>query len=190
MRIPLARILSLPNGGQNSGLGVSHAARDGAARRRRMAAAPQKGADGTLDPMATGVLPVFIGRATRAVQFAESGEKEYLALLQLGVTTDTQDMWGNILEKKPVPPDAWERLNDLLPFKVRAGWWAKRLSTGRRRPSASPAFFLRVRCSKGTYIRTLCHDLGQALGCGGCMASLRRTRQKGAMAKMNAVKKA
>ena len=174
---------------------------------------------GTLDPMATGVLPVFIGRATRAVQFAESGEKEYLALLQLGVTTDTQDMWGNILEKKPVPPDAWERLNDLLPqftgeieqvppmysaVKIngkklyelaRKGVEVERkarpvtihsltATRGAKVKSSSPndpwpeeanAFFLRVRCSKGTYIRTLCHDLGQALGCGGCMASLRRT---------------
>ena len=165
---------------------------------------------GTLDPMATGVLPVFIGRATRAVQFAESGEKEYLALLQLGVTTDTQDMWGNILEKKPVPPDAWERLNDLLPqftgeieqvppmysaVKIngkklyelaRKGVEVERkarpvtihsltATRGAKIKSSSPddpwpeeanAFFLRVRCSKGTYIRTLCHDLGQALGCG------------------------
>lgn len=167
---------------------------------------------GTLDPMATGVLPVFIGRATRAVQFAESGEKEYLALLQLGVTTDTQDMWGNILEKKPVPPDAWERLNDLLPqftgeieqvppmysaVKIggkklyelaRKGQEVERqarkitihelelLEDGSNQPDC---FSLRIHCSKGTYVRTLCHDIGMVLGCGGCMSSLRRTMAGG-----------
>lgn len=165
---------------------------------------------GTLDPMATGVLPVFIGRATRAVQFAESGEKEYLALLQLGVTTDTQDMWGNILEKKPVPPDAWERLNDLLPqftgeieqvppmysaVKINGKKLYELARKGREveRPARAvniksleilgqqgeDLYTIKARCTKGTYIRTLCHDIGQAMGCGGCMASLRRTMAAG-----------
>ena len=171
---------------------------------------------GTLDPMATGVLPVFVGRATRAVQYAESGEKEYLATLRLGLTTDTQDIWGNILEEKPVPPDAKERLKALLPqftgeidqippmySAVKIG--GKKLYELARKgqeverkprtvtihelellvngPAGCPAptdcppntYSLRVRCSKGTYIRTLCHDMGQALGCGGTMAALRRT---------------
>ncbi len=162
---------------------------------------------GTLDPMATGVLPVFVGRATRAVQFATESEKEYIALLKLGVITNTQDTTGEILEKRPVPADAPERLRALLPrftgeleqippmysaVKIngkklyelaRKGVEVERKS--RRitifaldildEPADGGDVRLRVRCSKGTYIRTLCHDMGQALGCGGCMSALERT---------------
>ena len=174
---------------------------------------------GTLDPMATGVLPVFVGRATRAVQFAETGEKEYLATLRLGLVTDTQDVWGNTLEERPVPPGAGERLETLLPqftgelqqippmysaVKIqgkklyelaRKGVEVERkprtvtiheielLEAGWQGEGALPhgenTYFLRIRCSRGTYIRTLCHDIGQALGCGGCMASLRRSEACG-----------
>ena len=166
---------------------------------------------GTLDPMATGVLPVFVGRATRAVQFAETGEKEYVAALRLGLTTNTQDVWGEPLEEKPVPADARERLEALLPqftgeieqlppmysaIKIngkklyelaRKGVEIERKPrpvtihalTLLDEPTAEGDLWLRVRCSKGTYIRTLCHDLGQALGCGGCMASLQRTEACG-----------
>lgn len=177
---------------------------------------------GTLDPMATGVLPVFVGRATRAVQFAETGEKEYLALLRLGLTTDTQDAWGNTLAEKPVPADAKERLEALLPqftgeieqippmysavkingkklyelarkgveverkprpvtiYSLVAIWGGRvKSGPGETWPESPNAVFLRVRCSKGTYIRTLCHDIGQALGCGGCMAALERTEACG-----------
>jgi tRNA pseudouridine55 synthase len=161
---------------------------------------------GTLDPMATGVLPVFLGRATRAVEFAAEGEKEYVAGLRLGVVTDTQDMTGTVLEQHPVsatqgeveavldrfrgpilqvPPmfSALKRDGKKLYELARRGVEVEReprpitihalelTGTG-----AAPAeFILRVRCSKGTYIRTLCHDIGAALGCGGVMASLRRT---------------
>lgn len=166
---------------------------------------------GTLDPMATGVLPVFVGRATRAVQFAETGEKEYLALLRLGLVTDTQDAWGNTLAENPVPADAKERLEALLPqftgeieqippmysaVKINGKKLYELARKGvevERKPRSvtihalelldEPApegdFRLRVRCSKGTYIRTLCHDIGQALGCGGYMASLQRTEACG-----------
>lgn len=72
------------------------------------------GHGGTLDPMATGVLPVFVGQATRAVEFAENGEKEYVAGLRLGVVTDTQDTTGEILETRPVTVDR-EALAALLP---------------------------------------------------------------------------
>ena len=161
---------------------------------------------GTLDPRATGVLPVFVGRATRGVQYAENGEKEYAATLRLCLTTDTQDVWGNTLEEKPVPADAGERLTALLPqftgeieqippmySAVKIGGkklyeLARKGQEVERKPrtvtiqelevTQGPTgsdFSLRVRCSKGTYIRTLCHDLGQALGCGGAMAALRRT---------------
>ncbi len=162
---------------------------------------------GTLDPMATGVLPVLVGRATRAVDFVAQGEKEYVAALRLGVETDTQDLTGAVLAQAPVPPDARARLEALLPrftgeidqvppmySAVKVGGrklyeLARKGMEVERRPrrvtihtleildqSGPGAFTLRVVCSKGTYVRTLCHDLGRALGCGGAMAVLRRTR--------------
>ena len=160
---------------------------------------------GTLDPMATGVLPVFVGRATKAVQFAENGRKEYRAVLKLGTVTDTQDTTGAVLEAHPVTVGADEvraalehftgELLQLPPMysalKVNGQKLydlARQGKTVERKPraitvyelelleqSAPDEFALRVVCSKGTYIRTLCQDLGQALGCGGCMAALRRT---------------
>ena len=164
---------------------------------------------GTLDPMATGVLPVFVGRATKAVQFAENGRKEYHAVLKLGTVTDTQDTTGAVLEAHPVTVGADEvraalerftgELLQLPPMysalKVNGQKLydlARQGKTVERKPraitvyelelleqSAPDEFALRVVCSKGTYIRTLCHDLGQALGCGGCMAALRRTMAAG-----------
>lgn len=161
---------------------------------------------GTLDPMATGVLPVFVGRATKAVQFAENGRKEYRAVLKLGMVTDTQDTTGAVLEAHPVTVGADEvraalehftgELLQLPPMysalKVNGQKLydlARQGKTVERKPraitvyelelleqSAPDEFALRVVCSKGTYIRTLCHDLGEYLGCGGCMAALRRTR--------------
>lgn len=161
---------------------------------------------GTLDPMATGVLPVFVGRATKAVQFAENGRKEYHAVLKLGTVTDTQDTTGTALETHPVTVGADEvraalehftgELLQLPPMysalKVNGQKLydlARQGKTVERKPraitvyelellkqSAPDEFALRVVCSKGTYIRTLCHDLGEYLGCGGCMAALRRTR--------------
>lgn len=161
---------------------------------------------GTLDPMATGVLPVFVGRATKAVQFAENGRKEYHAVLKLGTVTDTQDTTGAVLEAHPVTVGADEvraalehftgELLQLPPMysalKVNGQKLydlARQGKTVERKPraitvyelelleqSAPDEFALRVVCSKGTYIRTLCHDLGEYLGCGGCMAALRRTR--------------
>ena len=163
------------------------------------------GHGGTLDPMATGVLPVFIGRATRAAEFLESAEKEYVAGLHLGVVTDTQDTSGNILETHPVAVTREEVQAALRQFlgpieqippmysaiKINGQKLyelARRGQEVERKPrsitihelelleGADADYLLRVRCSKGTYVRTLCHDLGRALGCGGCMSSLRRTR--------------
>ena len=164
---------------------------------------------GTLDPMATGVLPVFVGRATKAVQFAENGKKEYQAVLKLGMVTDTQDTTGTVLETHPAAVGAEEvraalprftgTLSQLPPMysalKVNGQKLydlARQGKTVGRKPrditiyelelmeqTAPDAFSLRVVCSKGTYIRTLCHDLGRALGCGGCMAALRRTMAAG-----------
>ena len=164
---------------------------------------------GTLDPMATGVLPVFVGQATRAVSFAEDGQKEYVAGLRLGRTTDTQDTSGETLDTHPVLTGR-EDLEHLLPrftgpieqvppmySAIKIGG-QKLYQIARRggeverpaRPvtihelelldqSGQADYTLRIRCSKGTYVRTLCHDIGQALGCGGCMAALRRTMAAG-----------
>ena len=180
------------------------------------------GHGGTLDPMATGVLPVFVGQATRAVEFAEQTGKEYLAGLRLGQVTDTQDTTGTVLETHPVDvtPEALEaalepfrgdiqqippmysaikiqgkKLYELARKGVEVERKPRRVTVHTLEPAEtlspaqtplpitdgqpSPQFYLRVRCSKGTYIRTLCHDLGQALGCGGAMFSLCRTMAAG-----------
>lgn len=164
---------------------------------------------GTLDPLATGVLPVFVGRATRAVEFASEGDKEYLAGLRLGTVTDTQDTSGQVLEKHPVQATKEVLEAALAPFrgeiqqlppmysaiKINGKKLYELARKGReveRKPRTitihalevegqeSPTdFLIRVRCSKGTYVRTLCHDIGQALGCGGTMYSLRRTMAAG-----------
>ncbi len=159
---------------------------------------------GTLDPMATGLLVVFVGRATRAVQFAECDSKRYRAALRLGITTDTQDTTGSILEHRQLPI-AREDLEKVLerfrgnieqvpPMYSAIQIGGKRLyeiarKGGTVERAARPVtihelsiagregedWLLDVCCSKGTYIRTLCHDIGQTLGCGGCMSALRRT---------------
>ena len=164
---------------------------------------------GTLDPMATGVLPVFVGNATRAVEFAEKGDKEYIAGLRLGIVTNTQDTTGEILTEHPVTVDRTAVASVLSRFVgeidqippmfsaikiggkklyeiARAGREVERAArriTIREiellEQTADNEYLLRVRCSKGTYIRTLCHDIGTALGCGGCMSSLRRTMAAG-----------
>lgn len=167
------------------------------------------GHGGTLDPLATGVLPVFVGQATKAVEFAENGRKEYVAGLRLGLVTDTQDVTGTALEQRE-PAVSREMLEAVLPrftgelaqippmysaIKIngkklydiaRKGGEVERAPRGitvyelEVLEQTGPAdFTLRCLCSKGTYIRTLCHDIGQALGCGGCMASLRRTMAAG-----------
>lgn len=164
---------------------------------------------GTLDPMATGVLPVFVGQATRAVSFAEGGEKEYVAGLRLGLATNTQDTEGQTLTQSPVTVGR-EELEAVLPrftgeisqippmfsaIKINGQKLYDLARQGKeveRKARAVTIFalevveqvsetdyILRIRCSKGTYVRTLCHDIGQALGCGGCMFSLRRTMAAG-----------
>ena len=161
------------------------------------------GHSGTLDPMATGLLVVFVGRATRAVEFAEGHDKRYIAGLRLGITTDTRDITGTVLEKKAVSATGEELERALAGFRGeiqqippmysaikhdgrRLYDIARKGGEVERKPRSITVHDLRVidrqegdwlldvRCSKGTYVRTLCHDLGQALGCGGCMSSLRR----------------
>ena len=159
--------------------------------------------------MATGVLPVFLGRATRAVTFASESEKEYQFGLKLGVVTNTQDITGQVVEQTPFTGSAEDLLSVLPRFRgdirqVPPMYSAIKINgqklydlarKGREverapRPVTIHAleledrlgpdeFLLRVRCSKGTYVRTLCHDIGAALGCGGCMSSLRRTMAAG-----------
>ena len=161
------------------------------------------GHGGTLDPLATGVLPVFVGRATRGVEFFEHAEKTYQAVLRFGISTDTEDITGTVLEEKPVCVTKEQFLQTLKQFRgdilqvppmysaikvngqklydlARQGKEVER----KARPVtiyrleclvfASNTATLLVHCSKGTYIRTLCKDIGQALGCGGCMEALRR----------------
>ena len=161
---------------------------------------------GTLDPMATGVLVVFLGRATRAVELCENDEKEYLAGLRLGTVTNTQDVTGEILESHPVEVteaaflEALERFtgpqSQVPPMYSAVKIGGRKLYELARKgqdvarkprsitihaleplgPQADGDMLLRVRCSKGTYVRTLCHDIGAYLGCGGCLSSLRRTK--------------
>lgn len=163
------------------------------------------GHSGTLDPLATGLLVVFVGRATRAVEFAEADNKEYIAGLRLGIKTDTQDITGNTLLRGDCNVTEDELLGALECFKgdieqlppmysaIKIG--GKKLYELARKGEEverSPRkinisklqiigredadYILDVACSKGTYIRTLCNDIGQTLGCGGCMSSLRRIK--------------
>jgi len=176
---------------------------DVTARLRRVFNTRRIGHGGTLDPMATGVLPVFVGRATRGVEFFEHAEKTYETVLRLGLTTDTEDVWGETIEERCVEFTA-EKLEQVLEsfrgeiqqippmysaLKVNGQKLCDLARKGKeveRKPRpitiheltllevTENTLRLRVRCSKGTYIRTLCKDIGEALGCGGCMAELRR----------------
>ena len=176
---------------------------DVVSRLRRVFNTRRIGHGGTLDPMATGVLPVFVGRATRGVEFFEHAEKVYEATLRFGLTTDTEDITGKTITECEVHLTEEDLLAVLPKFrgdilqvppmysaiKVNGQKLYDLARKGREverqaRPitihelellafSGSEAR-LRVRCSKGTYIRTLCKDIGEALGCGGCMAALRR----------------
>ena len=181
---------------------------DVTARLRRVFGTRRIGHGGTLDPMATGVLPVFVDRATRGVEFFEHAEKTYEAVLRLGLLTDTEDITGQVLESRPVEVSRQQFLSALEGFrgeilqvppmysalKVNGQKLCDLARKGKeveRKPRPitiheltclsfdGEKAALRVRCSKGTYIRTLCKDIGLALGCGGCMESLRRTAAGG-----------
>ena len=176
---------------------------DVTARLRRVFNTRRIGHGGTLDPMATGVLPVFVGRATRGVEFFEHAEKTYETVLRLGITTDTEDITGAVLTEQEVFITESQLEAALEKFRgeilqtppmysaLKVGGQklcdlARKGKTVERQPRPitiheltllgmeADGIRLRVRCSKGTYIRTLCKDIGEALGCGGCMASLRR----------------
>lgn len=163
------------------------------------------GHTGTLDPDAVGVLPVCLGRATKVCDLLTDKEKEYEAVLLLGTSTDTQDITGEILDKRQVDAEeetvrkaikSFVGVYDQIPpmysaLKVNGKKLCDLARAGievERKPRrveifsiqitevALPRVTMRVHCSKGTYIRTLCHDIGEKLGCGGCMESLVRTR--------------
>lgn len=176
---------------------------DVTARLRRVFGTRRIGHGGTLDPMATGVLPVFVGRATRAVEFFEHAGKTYETVLRLGITTDTEDMTGTVLTEENVSFTEEQLQETLAAFRgeilqvppmysalkvngQKLCDLARKGKTVERQPRpitiheltlverGENTLRLRVRCSKGTYIRTLCKDIGEKLGCGGCMESLRR----------------
>ena len=178
---------------------------DVVSRLRRVFNTRRIGHGGTLAPMATGVLPVFVGRATRGVEFFEHAEKTYETVLRPGITTDTEDITGTVLTEQDafVTGEMVEKVleqfrGDILQvppmysaIKVNGQKLYDLARKGReveRQPRPitiheltllgmdAEGIHLRVRCSKGTYIRTLCKDIGEALGCGGCMAALRRVQ--------------
>ena len=182
---------------------TSHDAVD---RIRRLYGTRQVGHTGTLDPMATGVLPILVGRAAKAAEYLGSDRKEYIASLRLGMTTDTEDVTGTVLsryegalpgwaeirqavasmvgESKQLPPMYsaikvnGKKLVDLARQNIEIEREPRPIEIFAIETSALPGAGdpeLRVVCSKGTYIRSLCRDIGEKLGCGGCMSALRRT---------------
>lgn len=183
---------------------------DVVAKLRRITHERKVGHAGTLDPMATGVLPVFFGEATKAISLLPNQDKRYIAGLRLGVTTDTGDITGRILSEQPCDADFEQVSAAVLSFKgeikqvppmysalkvggrhlydiAREGGEVERQArditvydiavTGRNEDTGD--YIVDISCSKGTYIRTLCEDIGKRLGCGGTMSSLRRVRAAG-----------
>lgn len=172
---------------------------------KRILSVRKAGHTGTLDPMATGVLPVCINEATKLVQFLSMDTKDYRATMLLGVKTDTQDIEGKIIARD----DPYVGLNDIenvfnrfigkikqipprysaIKFKGKSLYkWTRKGIAVELPPRIVeiynigidelrlPYATFSVSCSKGTYIRSLCSDIGDMLGCGACLASLRRTR--------------
>ena len=175
---------------------------------RRLYHTRRVGHTGTLDPMATGVLVMLVGRAAKAAEYLCAGVKTYRAVLRLGITTDTEDTTGTVLTKSDTIPPAARvvevassfcgKLMQVPPMYSALKVKGQKLVDLARRgieiarepreitvleitcvPRADGDFDLTVTCSAGTYIRTLCADIGKALGCGGAMAALRRTRAGG-----------
>ncbi|MBQ9134928.1 MAG: tRNA pseudouridine(55) synthase TruB [Lachnospiraceae bacterium] len=163
------------------------------------------GHTGTLDPDAEGVLPVCLGSATKLCDMLTDKEKEYVAVMRLGVVTDTQDLSGTVLKEMSVNVSEEEALTAIKSFEGEYGQippmysalkvdgkrlyeLARQGKEVERKPRQitifeteilsvnMPEITFRVRCSKGTYIRTLCHDIGEKLGCGAAMADLKRTQ--------------
>lgn len=179
---------------------------DVVARVRGILSTRKVGHTGTLDPDATGVLPVCIGKGTKVSDMLTFSDKEYVAEVKLGVVTDTQDIWGTVKEEKEVKDFSKDKLSEAIEhftgeisqippmysaIKIngrkmcdlaREGIEVERKARNVTIYSidlldvGADSFKMRVSCSKGTYIRTLCHDIGQYLGYGACMTSLVRTK--------------
>lgn len=178
---------------------------DVVAKLRRICHQKKIGHTGTLDPDAEGVLPVCLGTATKVCELLTDKDKEYTTVLLLGQETDTQDISGKIVKKMNVDcsPDEIEKViksyigvyNQIPPMYSALKVNGKKLcdlaregiEVERKARQVQlydiqiewiklPRVKMHIHCSKGTYIRTLCHDIGNALGCGGCMESLLRTR--------------
>jgi tRNA pseudouridine55 synthase len=173
---------------------------------RRLLRAHKVGHGGTLDPDATGVLPILVGEATKLMPYLADLDKEYLATVRLGVVTDTQDLSGSVLATREVPPLSRGRVEAVLdrfvgdieqvpPMYSALHHEGERLYEIARRGGAverpprrvrvdaitlesdpEAELIIRVRCGKGTYVRTLAADIGEALGCGGALSRLVRTR--------------
>jgi len=182
-----------------------HTSHDVVARLRGKLRMRKIGHAGTLDPMATGLLIILLGRATRVSQYLISLDKEYEGTIELGKTTDSQDADGQVMETRPVPPlteaevrtamqgflgDQYQVPPMFSAIKVGGVALYKKARKGEeveREPRfirvmawdllrfATPHIDFRMRCSKGTYVRTLAHDLGTKLGCGAHLCALRRT---------------
>lgn len=184
---------------------TDHTSHDVVARLRRKLHMKRIGHAGTLDPMATGLLIMLIGKATRISQYLISLDKEYEGTIELGKVTDSQDAQGQVMETRPVPalteaelrtamqgflgdqyqtPPMYSAIKiDGVPLykSARKGEEVEReprfirVSAFELTRFGLPAFGFRLRSSKGTYVRTIAHDLGQRLGCGAHLAALRRT---------------
>ena len=181
---------------------------DAVNRMRRLLRTRKIGHTGTLDPDATGLLVILAGRAAKAAEYITADEKVYEAVLRLGIATDTQDAGGNVISSSDDIPDADAVYDAVSSFageymQIPPMYSAlkqngrKLVDLARRgidveRPAREVFikeikakringvdYSLYVRCSKGTYIRTLCDDIGKKLGCGGCMAELRRIKSGG-----------
>ena len=176
---------------------------------KRLLSLDKAGHTGTLDPMATGVLPILVNRGVKASEFMLTSDKHYIATLKLGVTTDTEDIWGEAITRSESIPTESEVMRAVASFVgpymqtppmysalkrdgkklcdlARAGITIERearevaIHSIICTPTSLPdEYTLDVKCSKGTYIRTLCADIGASLGCGGCMASLCRAEASG-----------
>lgn len=171
---------------------------------RKILGTRKVGHTGTLDPNAEGVLPICVGRSTKVSDMLMFSDKEYIAEVQLGIITDTYDVWGNVMEKKnvdvseaqlravvseftgeimQVPPmySAIKQNGKKLYELARSGVEVERkprkitIYEAEILSFDNDAFKIRFKCSKGTYIRSLCHDIGLHVGCGACMTSLVRT---------------
>ena len=177
-------------------------------RVKRLFDIDKAGHTGTLDPMATGVLPVLVGRGVKASEFMLTSEKHYEAELTLGLTSDTEDIWGAVLTRSDDVPDeqcvtaileqfrgevlqtppmysalkvGGKKLCDLARSGVVIDRTPRPITVYSLRGARldERRYTLDVHCSKGTYIRTLCADIGKALGCGGVMSALRRVEASG-----------